>query len=124
VSPGLYAEYRAGSPSHFLFFDEVHGLDGRKLGEVKSRLEAARAERAAAEDTSPLAALEQLSDEERAVLAADIAGDRRTLVADSAIPAALAGIYLFLLLYFRAIGGYRAIHITEGLAGAPPAKTA
>jgi MFS family permease len=131
VNPGLYAEYRAGNPSHFLFFDEVHGLDGRKLGEAKSRLEAARAERAAAGDTAPLAALDQLSEEERAVLAADIAGDRRTLVADSAIPAALAVIYLFLLLYFRAIGGYRPIHIVEGLgeataaagAGAPKTTT-
>jgi hypothetical protein len=38
-------------------------------------------------------------------------GDRRTLVADSFIPGIMALIYLALLLYFKAIGGYRAVHI-------------
>ena len=38
-------------------------------------------------------------------------GDRRTLVADSFIPALMALIYLALLLYFKALGGYRVVHI-------------
>jgi hypothetical protein len=42
-----------------------------------------------------------------------ITGDRKTLKADSFIPAAMAAIYLLLLLYFKAIGGYKPIHIDE-----------
>ena len=50
------------------------------------------------------------ADEEK-ILAASIRGDRRTLVTDSYIPAAMAMIYLLLLLYFKTIGGYKVIHI-------------
>jgi len=55
--------------------------------------------------------LNELSPAERDVVAGSIAGDRRTLVADSVIPAIMAGIYLMLLIYFKAIGGYRPVHI-------------
>ena len=43
---------------------------------------------------------------------ASITGDRKTLVADSAIPAAMAVIYLLLLLYFKGIGGYKPLSLT------------
>ena len=36
---------------------------------------------------------------------------------DAIIPAGLAVIYLLLLLYFKAIGGYKAVHIAEELTG-------
>ena len=42
---------------------------------------------------------------------ASIIGDRETLKADAYIPAVMAVIYLLLFLYFRAIGGYRPVHI-------------
>ena len=45
---------------------------------------------------------------------ANIEGDRKTLKTDSAIPATMALIYLGLLLYFRSIGGYKAVHIDGG----------
>jgi hypothetical protein len=38
-------------------------------------------------------------------------GDRETLKADALIPAVMALIYLLLLLYFKAIGGYKPVHI-------------
>jgi H+/gluconate symporter-like permease len=38
-------------------------------------------------------------------------GDRRTLVADSFIPAIMAVIYLLLVLYFKAKGGYKPVQI-------------
>jgi len=39
-------------------------------------------------------------------------------VADSAIPATMAVIYLCLLVYFKMIGGYKTVHIhEEKLAG-------
>jgi hypothetical protein len=51
------------------------------------------------------------------VVEADIRGDRRTLVTDSYIPAAMAVIYLGLLIYFKSIGGYRPLKIHEQPAG-------
>ena len=48
-------------------------------------------------------------------------GDRRTLVADSFIPATMAVIYLLLLLYFKTIGGYKPVHL-EGTDAARVAQ--
>ena len=50
---------------------------------------------------------------EVAVQAASIAGDRKTLKADSFIPLAMAGIFLALMIYFRTIGGYKPLTIEE-----------
>ena len=47
------------------------------------------------------------------VVAADIVGNRKTLKTDSLIPAAMAVIYLLLMLYFKAIGGYKPVGITH-----------
>ena len=110
-NPAAYEEYKAGSPSQFLFFEQVYGLDGRKLGDVQANLAAARAK--LTPDAEPRAAVEELSAAEQAVYNASIVGDRKTLVADSAIPITMAGIYLLLLLYFKAIGGYKVVEIDE-----------
>jgi MFS family permease len=59
------------------------------------------------------AALGALTPEERAVHKASITGDRKTLKADSFIPATMAVIYLLILLYFKSIGGYKAVHVDE-----------
>ena len=100
ANPAVYAEYRAATPSKFLFFAESFGLDGKKLGAVK--------------ETPP----EQRDATQKLVHEADLKGDRRTLVADSFIPAIMAVIYLLLVLYFKAIGGYRPVHLEAG--GARP----
>ena len=86
-------EYKSDKPSQFLFLDEVHGLDGKKFGDLAKKTAAER------------------SDKEKVVLEASIAGDRRTLVADAYIPAAMAVIYLLVLVYFMTIGGYKVLHI-------------
>ncbi|MCB1234978.1 MAG: MFS transporter [Verrucomicrobiae bacterium] len=94
----LYDAYKADKGSKFTIFDEVVGLDGKKLGEAKG-----------AETKTP---------EQQKVVDADIRGDRRTLVADSFIPATMAVIYLLLLLAFKAMGGYKPVQITrEQIAG-------
>ena len=93
-SESLYVNYKAETPSKFLLFPPAIGLDGKKLGEVKASIAAGAA-----------------TDEQKSVQAADIRGDRRTLVADSVIPAAMAVIYLGLLAYFASIGGYKPVHI-------------
>ena len=92
----LYAEYKSETPSKFLSFSEVHGLDGEKLGDVQTK-----------KNKTP----DELTDAEKTVLEASITGDRDTLKADAFIPAAMAVIYLLLLLYFKSTGGYKAVSI-------------
>lgn len=93
----LYEEYKAESGSKFLTLSEVNGIDGVKLGGIQKKL----------------ADGETLTADEEAVNAASIEGDRQTLKADAYIPAAMAVIYLLLLLYFKAIGGYKPVQIKE-----------
>ena len=110
-SASTFDAYKAEKTSQFLVFEEVTPIDGAKLGAVQTKLQTARAQLAEEGVTDPAAALERLSADERAVHEANIQGDRDTLVADSAIPTAMALIYLLLLLYFKAIGGYKPVHI-------------
>jgi hypothetical protein len=65
----------------------------------------------------PKDAVVVLTDAEKKVHEASIAGDRKTLKADSFIPAAMAVIYLLVLLYFKSIGGYKTVHL-EGTSAA------
>jgi MFS family permease len=92
-NPAALAQYKSEKPSTFLFFSESAALDGSKLAE---------AQKVAADKRTP---------EQRAVAEASIAGDRKTLTADAFIPAAMAVIYLLLLVYFTTIGGYKAVHL-------------
>ncbi len=87
TNPALYEQYKAPTPSRFLFLEEVHGLDGTKLSEAQT----------AAVKTP----------DQQIVAAASIIGDRETLKADSYIPAVMALVYLLLFLYFKTIGGYK-----------------
>ncbi|MFO1078604.1 MAG: MFS transporter [Planctomycetota bacterium] len=112
ASPVAYAAFRSDTPSHFLVFAETHGIDGKKFGAMTEKLNAAR-KNAAETGAEAATALGQLTADERAVYAASIQGDRRTLRADAWIPGTMAGIYLLLLLYFRATGGYRVVKIEE-----------
>jgi MFS family permease len=93
----LYEQNKAATPSKFLVFEEVHGLDGTKLGDAQK-----------AKARTP---------DQQAVVDASIRGDRRTLKADAFIPAAMAVIYLLILLYFKSIGGYKAVHLEGTTAG-------
>jgi len=90
----VYDQYKAPTPSKFLFFDAVVGLDGTKLSAAQT----------AATRTT----------EQQLVVDASITGDRRTLKADAFIPMTMAVIYLLLLLYFKAIGGYKPVQIEGG----------
>ena len=65
----------------------------------------------------PAAALKALTTDEAAIYEAGVAGDRKTLQADSIIPATMAGIYLLLIIYFKTIGGYKVLSLTEASSG-------
>lgn len=100
VDAALFDKYKAEKPSQFPPFPEAYGLDGKLLGAANEAKKEGKA-----------------TDEQLKVIAADIKGNRRTLVTDSVIPATMAVIYLALLLYFKSIGGYKAIKIHEQPAG-------
>ncbi|MBA4150780.1 MAG: MFS transporter [Verrucomicrobia bacterium] len=91
TNPEVYEQVKVEQPSKFLFFSAVQAIDGKKLAEAKD----------ATERTA----------EQHAIVSADQAGDRKTLKADSVIPLGMAVIYLLILLYFKAIGGYKPVHL-------------
>ncbi|MDB4585403.1 MFS transporter [Akkermansiaceae bacterium] len=92
----LYEEWKGeGAESKFLGFEAVQSLDAKRLEEVK-KMKA-----------------EERSEAQQTVVDADIRGNRRTLVTDSLIPATMAVIFLLLIFYFKATGGYRPVKIDE-----------
>ena len=101
TAPAVYEQYKAPTPSRFLFLDEVHGLDGTKLSAAQ-----------AASVKTP---------EQKVAAEASIVGDRETLKADAYIPAAMALVYLLLFVYFKVIGGYKAVQI-EAIPARAPAR--
>jgi hypothetical protein len=110
-TPAAYAEFKAATPSQWLFFAEAHGIDGQKL-EAARNLDA-----------------DKRSPEQQAAINAELTGNRQTLRADSAIPATMAIIYLLILLYFKSIGGYKPVHIVPveqqaAASSSPPAAAA
>ena len=113
ANAAIYSEYQAEEPSKFMFFEEVIGLDGTKVGDANKALSDIRKDLAADGVTDTASAMEKLSVEQRTVIEASIEGDRQTLKADSAIPAVMAVIFLLLMLYFRSIGGYKALSMAK-----------
>ena len=93
TNPAAYAEVKTATPSKFLFLEEVYAIDGKKLAEAKD-----------AKARNP---------KQAAIVAADQAGDRATLKADSYIPLAMAAIYLALFVYFKSIGGYKVLTLAD-----------
>jgi hypothetical protein len=89
----IHAEWTGENTSKFLAFQEVSTID-------PVRLEAAK-------NSKERTATEQI------VVDADIVGNRQTLRIDSFIPLAMAGIFLFLIFYFKSIGGYRPLKVDE-----------
>ena len=91
TAPAVYEQYKAPAPSRFLFLAETTGLDGTKLAAAQTAV--------------------TKTPEQQQVADASIVGDRETLKADAFIPAVMALIYVLLLLYFKAIGGYKPVRI-------------
>jgi hypothetical protein len=90
-NPSVYAAVKADQPNQFLFLPPVEGLDGIKVAELRKD-----------------------SSEAKEVDEATEYGREMALKVTAAIPAAMAIGYLLLLLYFRAIGGYKLVDIGPG----------
>ena len=86
---------KAEKPSKWLGFAEVTALDGKKIGEAK-HLEPAKR-----------------TPDQQAMVDAEIAGSRKTLLHDALLPCGMALIYALLLIYFKSIGGYRPLSVDE-----------
>jgi hypothetical protein len=91
LNPAAYEQVVSSEKNHFLFFKPVAGLDGAKV-----------------EAISP-------GDPDYAVVKqAETYGGEQALKITAFIPATMAVGYLALLIYFRAIGGYKLVEIGPG----------
>jgi hypothetical protein len=108
VSPELADQYEAEKTSSFLNIKatEITGLDGTKLAAAKKAVREGEELNEGEVRRTP--------DQEK-VVQADQVGDRQTLKVDSLIPAAMAIVYLILLLYFKVIGGYKPVTMQSDL---------
>ena len=91
-------------------FKEVSALDGAKMEAAKKLAEKEKHDNVSPEKS-------QLTPDQKAMVEGNIAGARKTLKADAALPVGMAAIYLLLILYFKSIGGYRTVTIAD--AGKP-----
>jgi len=91
LSPAAYEQVASQQENRFLFFSPVRGLDGATVAQLPT--------------DSPVY---------QEVRAAETYGKSMALKITAAIPATMAIGYLLLLIYFRAIGGYKLVEIGPG----------
>jgi MFS family permease len=91
-APEVYQEVKSKEVNSFLFFGPVSGFDGSIVAKL-------------AKEKSP---------DSRQVEEASDFGGQQALKVTACIPAAMAVGYLLLLIYFRAIGGYKLVEIGPG----------
>jgi MFS family permease len=110
----LYEQVKGkGAPSTFLSFDAVNAIDPATLSPAKAAFAAKTAVERGSDDKKVLELAASITPEQETIAKADIQGNRKVLKVDSLIPAAMAVIFLLLLLYFRAIGGYKPVTVEE-----------
>ena len=105
-SAAIYQEYAAQDANRFLFFSEVKGLDGSKMGPVMDK----------ARDPS-----QTLTPEEEAVRDSSFFGGQMALKMTAIVPAFMALGFLILIVYFRMQGGYKQIALAPASERVPPA---
>ncbi len=89
-NPSAYEQVASQEPNRFLFFEPVRGFDQAKVAELPDGT-----------------VREEVS-------AAETYGKQQALKVTAMIPAAMAVGYLILLIYFRAVGGYKLVEIGPG----------
>lgn len=110
----VYTDWQGtGDKSKFLGFDAVQAIDPTRLEDAKKASLAKKLVDAGSKDDENVELAATLTPDQQTVVAADIQGNRTTLKIDSFIPAGMAVAYLLLLLYFKAIGGYRPLTVEE-----------
>jgi MFS family permease len=121
--PVIYERYKAGNENSFVGFKTV-GLNGAKVGVLEDDgKELNRAGEILAQENKTDANHAELAkwwgdasktaEQDKApVTAAALHGGRMALKLTSFVPLIMALIYLLLILYFKATGGYKAIHVS------------
>lgn len=122
TAPAAYDRYKSETENTFLGM-KVVGLDGAKVGILDDDgKELARDSKIIEESGKPDAEHEKLvswwtaskefeSEDKPRVDGAGLFGGRMALTVTSYIPLAMAGLYLLMILYFQARGGYKAVRI-------------
>ena len=122
TAPEAYDRYKADEESSFFGYTTV-GLDGAKVGvlddggkELQRAEDLLAKENRTDENTTRLAqwwstAKDYTAEDKKPVQNAGIYGGKMALKLTAAVPATMAICYLLLILYFKSIGGYRAVHI-------------
>lgn len=127
-APDTYARYKAEKPNSFYGLAEVQGLDGTKKSLLKlatkkaESTEEAKLHAAELQKTLELTkmtawwqqAKEYAPVDKEPIQEADIHGGRMALFWTAAVPAVMAVLYLLLIGYFKARGGYKAEVLLEG----------
>ena len=129
TSPEIYARYKADKENHFLGFT-TQGLNGSKVATLTDDGKKLASDMEVLETTGQSDAnLQQLDQwwadakttakvDAAPVKAATLFGSRMALKLTAIVPAIMAVCYLLLIVYFRSIGGYKALRIDgEELTG-------
>ncbi|HET6409763.1 MAG TPA: MFS transporter [Chthoniobacteraceae bacterium] len=129
-APETYQRYAVEQPKGVVFLPGIKGLDGAKVGILNDNgkeLDAVTA--ALAKDNKADANHDKLvgwwqtakasaEADSKPVTAATLEGGRMALKVTAAVPVIMAVLYLGLILYFKATGGYKALHVSgEQIAG-------
>ncbi|MCU0797776.1 MAG: MFS transporter [Akkermansiaceae bacterium] len=119
ANPALYEQVKSTGPaSEFFGFEPVQPIDPKVLNPAKAAFAAKTAVERGSTDPKVKDLAATLTPDQELIATSDIKGNRKVLKFDSLIPAGMAVIYLLLMIYFRAIGGYRPLTITpEQAAG-------
>jgi MFS family permease len=124
-APATYERYAAAEPRGFLFLPEIRGLDGAKVGVLSDEgKELANIDAALARDQKQdpnhealeawwATARPMASEDATPVRAAVLHGGRMALKYTAIVPVIMGVLLLLLIVYFRAIGGYKALQVSS-----------
>ena len=121
-SPAVYERYKSNEENHFVGY-KVVGLDGAKVGvlddggkELARAAEILKKDGKSDKNTDTLVkwwdeAKATAEEDKKLVEEAGLYGGKMALKLTSYVPLTMAGLYLLLILFFKARGGYKAVHV-------------
>ena len=122
-APATFERYSSGEQKTFMGLPEYTGLAANRIAATKKsgeELTMAISSLEGTDDAIKQALVDNLAVDQEAIKASDIYGGRRALTLTAMVPAGMAVGFLILLIYFKAIGGYKpiALELTDNAKGA------
>jgi hypothetical protein len=108
----LYAQVKSEKPKELYVLPPIETLDADKVGAIKATVK--NAEKENRKESLPAEKIKHAEELEKAA----IVGGQKALLWTAVVPAAMAICYLLLLLYFKATGGYKQVHVHHQAEGA------